>query len=701
MIRPLVWIAGLVSLYTPLSIGAQTPNASDTTAVQPVEVLALRIPSTAAQAAANIQVLNVASLQNGHSPDLQDALNSIPGVFMETRGTGGSRRLQMRSSGLRSPFGVRNVLMLMDGFVLTNASGNSPLEMWNPQWLQRLEVVKGPVGALYGNAYGGALLATSLPTFQSAKTSTNWYTTLRSQGLGLMNEWAQESGISHTQNFRNSENRFLHFRAFWNDATGYRDQEYNYKNQAELHLLDEPSQNVKTHLWLGWMDANWGLPGSLNQEDATEDPTKAPGLNYKAHVQRSRTWLGWSRTVNKTTSRNGFWLYGQLTNKHNPFGTSPFFNGTKDESEEFISLRYWRAKSYLLGSKGKFTFDQSVIARYEWFDITERDNGLDSDDLRYDIAAFTQSHWAAVGGRLELGQRWQIDAQLALEHMQRESEGSSRKISSDSLSGYVESYSVLDPLPFIQASYLLVPGLRMFAQWGNGGSHPTTFELVDPEDYEPYNLKPEEANSYEFGIRWLKDLPSSAIELTAQAYHQRVNQAITRIPGSNDEPIMGNVDSLQMSGVELTVAARHTFKNGLKLAIQGWGNLNRHAFESYGNIFTLFTSVADRTNTLPGTPLHTAGTKGTLQKKDWTLGWQHQWLDKIKLHDDKEDWAQQQHRVNLYVQRDFKSHKVQIGVRNALNAEFSGWLQTNGFGGKYYNPAPPRTFWISLRWRLN
>ena len=53
--------------------------------------------------------------------------------------------------------------MLMDGFVLTNASGNSPLEMWNPQWIYSLEIVKGPVGALYGNAYGGALLATSLP----------------------------------------------------------------------------------------------------------------------------------------------------------------------------------------------------------------------------------------------------------------------------------------------------------------------------------------------------------------------------------------------------------------------------------------------------------------------------------------------------------------------------------------------------------
>ena len=693
-------VAIAITLGISLELSARGLQQIDTTAVEVAEVLALRIPTIQAKAATNIHLLDSALLQNGHSPDLQDALNCIPGVFMETRGTGGSRRLQMRSSGLRSPFGVRNILMLMDGFVLTNASGNSPLEMWNPQWIYSLEIVKGPVGALYGNAYGGALLATSLPDLKAIKTSTHWYTTLRSQGLGLMNAWAQESGISHTQKSEKSENRYLHIRAFWNDADGYRDQEFNYKNQAELHLLDEPRQNAKTHLWLGWMRANWGLPGSLNEEDATERPTRAPGSNYDAHVERTRTWFGWSRKANKATSQNGVWLYGQLTNKHNPFGTSPFFNGVKDESEEFISARWWRAKSYLFGSNSKFTFDQSVIARYEWFDISERDNIPGSDDLRYDIQSWTQSHWAAIGGRLELGERWQVDAQLALEHMSRNSKGS-RQVIADSIAGYAENYSVLDPLPFAQVSYLFLPGLRVFAQWGNGGSHPTTFELVDPDDYEPYNLEPEEANSYEIGARWLKNTRASTIELTAQGYHQRVNQAITRIPGTNEEPIMGNVDSLHMSGIEVTIAVEHVFDSGIRFEIQGWGNLNRHAFESYDDFFILSSSGSIRTNALPGTPLHTAGTRGTMQKKEWTLGWQHQWLDEIKLHDDKDDWAQEQHRVNLYVQRDFKSHTIQIGIRNALNTSFSGWLQTNGFGGKYYNPAPPRTIWLNLRWRLN
>ena len=93
---------------------------------------------------------------------------------METRGTGWIQKASNAKQWPAFPFGVRNVLMLMDGFVLTNASGNSPLELWNPQWLHRLEVVKGPVGALYGNAYGGALIGSSFPALQQLQEYHRW-----------------------------------------------------------------------------------------------------------------------------------------------------------------------------------------------------------------------------------------------------------------------------------------------------------------------------------------------------------------------------------------------------------------------------------------------------------------------------------------------------------------------------------------------
>ena len=42
----------------------------------------------------------------------------------------------------------------------------------------------------------------------------------------------------------------------------------------------------------------------------------------------------------------------------------------------------------------KLTLDQSIIARYEWLNIEERDNDYAANALRYAIDSYTHSHWA-------------------------------------------------------------------------------------------------------------------------------------------------------------------------------------------------------------------------------------------------------------------------------------------------------------------
>lgn len=662
------------------------PQPLDTLIIAEAEVRGLRIPTPAFKAAGNIQVLSATELENGHSPDLQDALNSIPGVFMETRGLGGSRRLQMRSSGLRSPFGVRNILMLMDGFVLTNASGNSPLELWNPQAMYQLEVIKGPVGALYGNAYGGALLGSSLPDVYQLKNRTSGYAILQSPGEGSNLNWSQEAGFAHTELLNRDKHSAIHVRMMWNDAPGFRDQENNQRNQVEVHALRSAQPGTKSHLWLGWMDAEWGLPGSLNAETAADDPTSAPGTSYDAMVQRQRTWLGWSRQTLRTNRQSGTWLYGQISDKYNPFGTSPFFNGVKDESEQFLSVRWWNARSKSLGDRGKITWDQSIIARYESLQLQESDNTYAPGNTRYAIDSWTQSHWASTGARIEWNELWQLDVQLAAEHMTRDSQGE-RRIIGDSLGVYTETYTALDPLPFFQLSYQWRAEWRAFAQWGNGGSHPTSFELVDPEGYEPYQLQPEEANAFELGTRWIHAGISGRWNGTLQAYHQRVNQAIAQVPGPADGIYMDNIDGLRMTGIEGALQWAFQPSEAFSTSTHIWGNWNRQSFEPYASV-------------LPGTPQQAGGTDGKVRWKRWEIGWSHQWIGRIKLHNTKDDWADAHHRLKGHVGWSDERHAIQFGVRNILNASYSSWVQTNAFGGRYFNPAPGRSAWISYRWSL-
>jgi iron complex outermembrane receptor protein len=79
---------------------------------------------------------------------LVPAINTIPGVRMEERSPA-SYRLSIRGSSLRSPFGVRNVKMYIDGIPFTDAGGNSYLNQLSPNLISSIEVQKGPGGSMY------------------------------------------------------------------------------------------------------------------------------------------------------------------------------------------------------------------------------------------------------------------------------------------------------------------------------------------------------------------------------------------------------------------------------------------------------------------------------------------------------------------------------------------------------------------------
>ena len=57
--------------------------------------------------------------------------------------------------------------------------------------------------------------------------------------------------------------------------------------------------------------------------------------------------------------------------------------------------------------------------------------------------------------------------------------------------------------------------------------------------------------------------------------------------------------------------------------------------------------------------------------------------------------------ANLEFNCTFPGHGLLLtmGCRNLTDTAYSGWHQVNAFGGRFYNPAPPRTFTLGLTWR--
>ena len=108
----------------------------------------------------SVQKINENLLKLNHPERLIESINLIPGAKMEERSPG-SYRLSLRGSTIRSPFGVRNVKVFLDDFILTDATGNSYLNLIEPHFVQSIEVRKGPQGGEYGSESGGVIVLNS------------------------------------------------------------------------------------------------------------------------------------------------------------------------------------------------------------------------------------------------------------------------------------------------------------------------------------------------------------------------------------------------------------------------------------------------------------------------------------------------------------------------------------------------------------
>lgn len=89
---------------------------------------------------------------------IEEALQGLPGVQIHNRFNDAvGERVSIRGYGSRSEFGVRGITILVDGIPATMPDGQATLDHLDLGSLGRVEALRGPGSALYGNASGGVL----------------------------------------------------------------------------------------------------------------------------------------------------------------------------------------------------------------------------------------------------------------------------------------------------------------------------------------------------------------------------------------------------------------------------------------------------------------------------------------------------------------------------------------------------------------
>lgn len=206
------------SIFTISATGYETlifkrQKGDVTVALQPTVMLLSDVTVNAFQSkrslltvAAPITVLTEKDLNRSDNTTLIPVLNAVPGVKLDYY-TYGDYRLNIRGGSLAQPSVHSNgYRMYWNEIPISTASGGSPLGGLDINFIDQLEIIKGPGSSMYGAGFGGALLvnterAEKYGTFLNSDIMIGNYKTFRST-QGVKSNWNKGNiaiQYSHTE----------------------------------------------------------------------------------------------------------------------------------------------------------------------------------------------------------------------------------------------------------------------------------------------------------------------------------------------------------------------------------------------------------------------------------------------------------------------------------------------------------------------
>lgn len=204
-------------------------------------------------------------LRGQQMTNINEALRRVPGVAMRVHLDGSTRAtVSIRGAGAQSTFGARGVRILSDGIPKNNAGGSGQdfinIDLAS---VQRVEVVRGPASALYGNQAGGVI------NFITEEGSPVPFVQFRQTvgSFGLIKEHfklsGQTGGLSYFASaFRTDQKGYRDLSKF--DTTGF---------HTKLRYAFDDGGSLTTVI--SYETLKQLIPGTLTAEEVAANPRQA------------------------------------------------------------------------------------------------------------------------------------------------------------------------------------------------------------------------------------------------------------------------------------------------------------------------------------------------------------------------------------------------------------------------------------------
>ncbi|HBH62690.1 MAG TPA: TonB-dependent receptor [Nitrospiraceae bacterium] len=237
------------------------------TAVKPeqleeVVVTATRTDRATEEIPAGVSAVTKEDISNTRMFGIKEALTGLSGVQAESRNGGYDARLIIRGAGLKARYGVREIMILLDGVPVTDPDGLSRLDFVDTQLVERIDIVKGPNSTLYGaNAAGGVINIITKSPYEEVKSIKLGYGSEDTQMYNLL----YGNHIGSTYFTVSGSRRSTDSWREWNEFE---------TTQGNFKLGHMFSDKTSVEATVNYTKADIQLPGSLTEAQFEDDITQ-------------------------------------------------------------------------------------------------------------------------------------------------------------------------------------------------------------------------------------------------------------------------------------------------------------------------------------------------------------------------------------------------------------------------------------------
>ncbi len=585
-------IASLFATLTPLAYATEP-------AMDVVVVSGSRIEHSSFDLPAAIDVVDSARIRDGQMRvNASEALAAVPGLVVQNRQNyAQDLQISSRGFGARSAFGVRGVRLIADGIPATMPDGQGQAATFNLDMAERMEVLRGPFSAIYGNHAGGTIALTTRdgqgrPSVEAGIAGGSYGThkvDLNAQG--------KAAGIGYVLD----SSRFV--------TDGYRDHSAATRDQAFAKLTLAPSAASKLVLTASALRQDdtqdplgviWATlvrdrrAGEIDTND-TQTPRRTLAERYNTRKSIDHQQAGLSFEQRFGDDRLRLMAYGGNRQVIQFQAFSKFLQtpasqagGVVDFDRDFHGVDInWAAVRDIGGGKLSavvgLDYGHSSDDRRGYENFIGNDFGLqgrlrrEEADTVSNLDPYAQLEWQAG--------RWIVNAGLRHSHMKVTVDD--RYLSNGNDSGAVDFRHTT---PVLGILYKATPALNLYASAARGFETPTLNELFYSRTGAGLNFRLQAATSthLEAGVK------------ATLGNHTRIDAALFQVK-TNDELVV----DVASGGRTSYKNASKTLRQGAELAVDsrlGGGVSTRLALTLLRAVYDQPFGTVKQGSRLPGVP---------------------------------------------------------------------------------------------------